>query len=131
MSNKDVALRKAQKRVAMLLSYDKLVKVCHVKQPITAAQFATMDNGQVMRACKDLYNRATVKQVKRLQAMMLPREPVDVRLWVNALMARVWLRWFHVKMSVKRVLKPLAYEQSAFKPPTEGLASTVRKAPRA
>jgi hypothetical protein len=52
MTNKEMEVRKARNRTALLISYRRMVKILHVKKPITAAQFATMDNTQVMRLAK-------------------------------------------------------------------------------
>ena len=43
-----------QDRAALLISYEKMVKVFHVKHPVTAAEFSVMDNWKIMRVCKDL-----------------------------------------------------------------------------
>jgi hypothetical protein len=36
---------------------------------------------------------------------MTPKVPLDIKLVLNAFRARVWLRFFHLKMSVKRTIK--------------------------
>ena len=85
MSNR---LKMAQDRAALLISYDKMCKVFHAR-PIGRAQIAAMGNQQLMQLCKDLYNGAPIKKTKKLQKMMVPKEPFDVKLWVNSILARV------------------------------------------
>lgn len=85
--------RREQDRAAMLLSYRKMCRVLRVPkaQRITSAQFTTMENGQVMRACKDLYASATIKQARKI-AILAGKMPTR---W-QAFKAFMNLRWLDV-----------------------------------
>jgi hypothetical protein len=65
-----------QDRTAMLLSYAKMCKTFKVprRERVSSAQFAAMSNLQVLRLCRDLYNRAPVKLAKKLEAQVLRHE---------------------------------------------------------
>jgi hypothetical protein len=100
-----------QERAALLLSYERMVKVFHVKHPVTAAQFSAMDNWQVMRVCKDLYNKAPIKLAKKLERLVISKETgitrvkaikKAVKMAIDSFMARIWLKMFHFKLNLKR-----------------------------
>lgn len=100
-------LKLAQDRAALLLSYDKMVKVFKVPRTnrVTRAEFAAMNNGQIMQVCKDVYNNAPLKAVKKFQAMMEPKKSVLKRIkgHITLVHARWWFKWFHFKRFVKRL----------------------------
>jgi Lon protease-like protein len=108
MKLREHGVQAEQDRIALLLSYDRMVKVFHVKHPVARVQFAGMDNWQVMRVCKDLYNAAPLKQAKKLEKLLLKQEnPPDplikrLKLLTRSIQARIWLKIFHLKMTLKR-----------------------------
>jgi len=97
-----------QDRAALLISYEKMVKVFHVKHPVTAAEFSVMDNWKIMRVCKDLYNGAPIKLAKKLERILLkaenPPNPLKNRLKVAILSiySRLWLKVFHLKLAMRK-----------------------------
>jgi hypothetical protein len=79
----------------MLLSYAKMCKTFRIprNKQITAAQFASMANGQVLQACRDLYNGSPLKLARQLEEQVLHSERGQhgLRAWLHDLRVSVYL----------------------------------------
>lgn len=96
----------AQDRVVLLHTYDVMVRVLRVRRRdrVSRAEFAAMGVEQITRVCHDLYDGAPIRLANRLARMAMPKEPLTrrVKLSLQGLVARVWLKAFHLKMWAKR-----------------------------
>ena len=97
-------------RAALLISYREMCRILRVKRSerVAPEKLAAMPTPQVFQLCKDLYNTLPVKSARKLEARLMPKvkKPrFSLQYRVQAVSARVWLWFFHLK---RRFSKPEA-----------------------
>lgn len=87
-------------RAALLISYREMCRILRVKRSerVAPEKLAAMPTPQVFQLCKDLYNTLPVKSARKLEARLMPKPAkFSLKYRVQAISARVWLWFFHLK----------------------------------